>query len=120
MAHDLALSAPLSMLCSHPAASQLVRGHSGVHSTEQPNFPNLDHRTPWTNLVPTLSGSGRYLLVAAGPIRLLAVVGACALAVLLRRRLTGSRNPPLGMQRPCSCFEVRDRVGDGRLLPVAY
>ena len=29
-----------------------------------------------------------YLLVAAGPIRLLSVAGACALAVLLRRRLT--------------------------------
>jgi hypothetical protein len=55
---------------------------------EQPNFPNLDHRTPWTSLAPTLGGSGKYLLVAAGPIRLLSVVGACLLAVVLRRRLS--------------------------------
>lgn len=54
---------------------------------EQPNFPNLDHRTPWTGLAPTLGGSGRYLLVAAGPIRLLSVVGACLLAAILKRRL---------------------------------
>jgi hypothetical protein len=54
---------------------------------EQPNFPNLDHRTPWTGLAPTLGGSGRYLLVAAGPIRLLSVVGACLLAVVFRRKL---------------------------------
>jgi hypothetical protein len=55
---------------------------------EQPNYPNLDHRTPWTSLAPTLGGSGRFLLVAAGPVRLLSVVGACALAVLLRRKLS--------------------------------
>jgi hypothetical protein len=54
---------------------------------EQPNFANIDHRTPWTNLAPTLGGSGRYLLVAAGPIRLLSVVGACLLALLFRRKL---------------------------------
>jgi hypothetical protein len=39
-------------------------------------------------LAPTLGGSGKYLLVAAGPVRLLSVVGACLLAVVLRRRLT--------------------------------
>ena len=55
---------------------------------EQPNFPNLDHRTPWTGLAPTLGGSGKYLLVAAGPIRLLSVVGACLLAAVLGRRLS--------------------------------
>ena len=54
---------------------------------DQPNYPNLDHRTPWTGLAPTLGGSGRFLLVAAGPIRLLSVAGACVLAVVLRRKL---------------------------------
>jgi hypothetical protein len=54
---------------------------------EQPNFPNLDHRTPWTRFAPTLGGTGRYLLVAAGPIRLLSVAAACLIAVFLRRRL---------------------------------
>jgi hypothetical protein len=54
---------------------------------DQPNFPNLDHRTPWTNLAPALGGSGKYLEVAGGPVRLLSVFGACLLAVLLRKRL---------------------------------
>jgi hypothetical protein len=54
---------------------------------DQPNFPNLDHRTPWTDLAPTLSGSGRSLVVAAGPTRTVAVVGAFVLAIALRRRL---------------------------------
>lgn len=59
-----------------------------VHAlVEQPNYPNLDHRTPWTSLAPTLGGSGRFLLVAAGPIRLLSVVGACVFALVLRRKL---------------------------------
>jgi hypothetical protein len=55
---------------------------------EQPNFANLDHRTPWTPLAPTVSGTGRFLLVAAGPFRSLSVLGAVALAVWFRRRLS--------------------------------
>jgi hypothetical protein len=59
-----------------------------VHAiVEQPNFPNLDHRTPWTSLAPTISGSGRTLAVSAGPGRILSVVGACLLAYLLRNKL---------------------------------
>ncbi len=55
---------------------------------DQPNYPNLDHRTPWTSLAPTLGGSGRVLLVAAGPIRLLSVAGACVLAIVLKRKVS--------------------------------
>jgi hypothetical protein len=54
---------------------------------DQPNFANLDHRTPWTFLAPTVGGSGRDLLVAAGPMRTASVLGAVALAVVLRRKL---------------------------------
>jgi hypothetical protein len=55
---------------------------------DQPNYTNLDHRTPWTSLAPTLGGSGRFLLVAAGPIRLLSVAGACVFAIVLKRKLS--------------------------------
>jgi hypothetical protein len=83
--------------CAAPAAFLLVAPLVADYSdtvralVEQPNYPNLDHRTPWTSLAPTLGGSGRLLIVAAGPVRLLSVVGACALAVILRRRLSDPR-----------------------------
>ena len=76
-----------------PSASLLVApltteyGATVRALVEQPNYPNLDHRTPWTSLAPTLGGSGRFLLVASGPVRLLSVAGACALAYVLRRKL---------------------------------
>jgi hypothetical protein len=42
--------------------------------TRQPNYPGIDHPTPWTSLSPHL-GDGA---VAAGPGRLLAIGSACA------------------------------------------
>jgi hypothetical protein len=44
--------------------------------TNQPNFPAIDHPTPWTSLAPHLSDGG----VAAGPGRILAVGFACVCA----------------------------------------
>jgi hypothetical protein len=60
--------------------------------TNQPNFPAIDHPTPWTSLSPHLSGGA----VAAGPGRLLAIGCACACGVAYaclsgRRRLSGRR-----------------------------
>jgi hypothetical protein len=52
---------------------------------DQPNFPNLDHATPWTTLAPVLGGRGRELAVAAGPGRIVAVVLACGLGWWARR-----------------------------------
>ncbi len=52
---------------------------------DQPNFPNLDHRTPWTALAPHLAGHGRDLAVAGGPGRVVAVVLACLLGMAARR-----------------------------------
>ena len=52
--------------------------HATVNSlTKQPNFPAIDHPTPWTSLSPHL-GNGA---VAAGPGRLLAIGCACACGV---------------------------------------
>jgi len=52
---------------------------------DQPNFPNIDHRTPWTSLAPYVSGHGRDLAVAGGPGRVVAVVLACLLGLSARR-----------------------------------
>lgn len=50
----------------------------------QPNFPQIDHRTPWTPLAPKLKVQG-VAAVAAGPGRLVAVAVAIVLAWCLRR-----------------------------------
>jgi hypothetical protein len=55
--------------------------------TSQPNWPALDHATPWTSLAPRLSHGA----VAAGPGRVLAIVAACGCAVIVWRRWRGLR-----------------------------
>jgi hypothetical protein len=55
--------------------------------TSQPNWPAVDHATPWTSLAPRLSHGA----VAAGPGRVLAIVAACGCAVLVGRRWRGLR-----------------------------
>jgi len=64
----------------------ISRFHDTTHALlDQPNFPNLDHATPWTTLAPVLGGSGRNLAVAAGPGRIVAVILACGLGWWARR-----------------------------------
>jgi hypothetical protein len=46
---------------------------------DQPNFPNLDHATPWTTFAPRISGHGSSLAVSAGPMRLVGLALACVL-----------------------------------------
>ncbi len=53
---------------------------------DQPSSPNFDHATPWTALSPNLGGHGGLLKVAAGPVRILAIVLAVALGVWVFRR----------------------------------
>ena len=48
---------------------------------DQPNFPKVDHPTPWVLLAPHL-GHG---VVAAGPGRLIGLVAACALGFIAAR-----------------------------------
>ncbi len=56
--------------------------------TSQPNYPSIDHPTPWTSLAPHLADGN----VAGGPGRMLAIVFACGCAVgyAYRRRLAGA------------------------------
>ena len=74
---------PSVLLLATPLIAEFhVTAHALV---DQPNFPNIDHRTPWTPLAPGLGGVGERLKVAAGPGRLVALVLACGLGWLSRR-----------------------------------
>jgi hypothetical protein len=76
-------TAPVVALVLTPLISQF---HATAHALlDQPNFPGVDHATPWTALAPVLSGRGHSLTVAAGPGRLVALVLACALGWWARR-----------------------------------
>jgi hypothetical protein len=74
---------PSAALLITPLVSEF---HATTHALlDQPNYPNIDHATPWTALAPVLSGTGRDLAVAAGPGRVLAVLLACGLGWRARR-----------------------------------
>jgi hypothetical protein len=53
--------------------------------TEQPNFPNLNHQTPWTALSPHLGGQGLDETVAGGPGRVLAIVLSVGIGIWVAR-----------------------------------
>ena len=55
--------------------------------TNQPNWPRVDHPTPWTSLAPHLNGGA----VAAGPFRLTAIGVAFMAAVILGRHFSAER-----------------------------
>ena len=56
--------------------------HGTVHTLfDQPNFPTVDHPTPWVLVAPHI-GRG---VVAAGPGRLIGLVAACALGFIAAR-----------------------------------
>ncbi|HUI05347.1 MAG TPA: hypothetical protein VLZ77_17555 [Acidimicrobiales bacterium] len=68
------------------AVPLLAEFHTTVHSlVDQPNFPNIDHLTPWTRFAPRLGGSGKDMAVAAGPGRIVAISAAAALGWTARR-----------------------------------
>jgi hypothetical protein len=54
-----------------------------IHAvTSQPNWPKVDHPTPWTSIAPRLAHGA----VAAGPGRILAIVVACGCAIIVGQR----------------------------------
>ncbi|MGD0374393.1 MAG: hypothetical protein ABSB01_07415 [Streptosporangiaceae bacterium] len=55
--------------------------------TSQPNWPAIDHPTPWTSLAPHFSNGA----VAAGPARALAIAAACGCALVVGRRWRARR-----------------------------
>ncbi len=76
-------SLPSVLLLATPLAAEF---HATVRAlVDQPNFPNIDHRTPWTSFAPRLGGSGEGLTVAAGPGRVVAVALACVTGWKARR-----------------------------------
>ena len=107
---------PAGALLAVPLAAEF---HATAHAlVDQPNFPRIDHVTPWTPLAPPLGGSGNNLAVAAGPGRILAM----ALAGVLGWRARRWRDRPdavvlaVGAVLALRCV---DRVGHGCLLRVA-
>ena len=76
-------SVPALALLATPVIAQF---HATAHALlAQPNYPNMDHVTPWTSLAPHLGGSGKGLTVAAGPGRVAAMIFACLLGWRARR-----------------------------------
>ena len=75
-----------------PAAALLVvpfvaHFHQTAHAVlDQPNFPLIDHVTPWTSWAPHLGGHGQGIVVAAGPGRVLAVLLAAGIGWWVWRR----------------------------------
>ncbi len=59
-----------------------------IHAvTSQPNWPTVDHPTPWVYLAPRMSHGA----VAAGPGRALAIVVACGCAIVVGQRWRAAR-----------------------------
>jgi hypothetical protein len=75
--------APAAALLVTPLVSQF--GPTSRALLDQPNYPVLDHATPWTALAPVLGGRGTNLTVSAGPGRTVALVLAVALGWWVRR-----------------------------------
>ncbi len=91
-------AAPAALLLAAAAAANWT---ATVHAvTSQPNSPAIDHPTPWIYLAPHLP-SGE---VAAGPGRILAVVAACACALVVARRWRAAR--PGGRWGPGALTEL--------------
>ncbi|MGP8059612.1 MAG: hypothetical protein ACLP9C_08255 [Acidimicrobiales bacterium] len=66
------------------AGPLIASWHTTVHTlVDQPNYPGLNHLTPWTSLLPRLPE--RFLAVPSGPGRLAAVVVASAVGLVVCR-----------------------------------
>jgi hypothetical protein len=72
---------PAALLLGAAAAANWDATSHAV--TSQPNWPAVDHPTPWTSLAPKMAGGA----VSAGPGRILAILVACACGLVVWRRL---------------------------------
>ena len=71
---------PAALLLGAVAAANWTATIKAVAS--QPNWPSVDHPTPWTSLAPRLSHGA----VATGPARALTILVACGCALVVARR----------------------------------
>jgi len=76
---------PAAVALAVAAAANWSATYAAV--TSQPNSPAINHPTPWESLAPHLHGG----VVAAGPARILAILIACACAVVAGRRWRAAR-----------------------------
>jgi hypothetical protein len=82
-------AAPAAVLLGAAAAANWT---ATIHAvTSQPNWITVDQVTPWASLAPH-TGAGQ--TVAAGPGRVLAILVACACAVVAGRRWRVARGAP--------------------------
>jgi hypothetical protein len=79
-------AAPAAVLLGAAAAANWHATYLAV--AHQPNWPTVDHPTPWTPLAPRMTAGA----VAGGPFRLLAILAACGCALVVARRLGAARN----------------------------
>ncbi len=65
----------------------LISNFSATFHTivRQPNYPLIDHITPWTSMAPKLGGAGTSVAVAAGPGRIVALICSLLLGIWARR-----------------------------------
>jgi hypothetical protein len=80
------VAAPGALLLGAAVAANWKAAIGAV--TRQPNWPAINHPTPWTSLVPHLSHGS----VAAGPGRALAILVACGCALVAGRRWRAARD----------------------------
>ena len=97
-------AAPAAVLLAAAAAANWHATFTAV--TKQPNFPTVDHPTPWLFLAPHLSRGS----VAAGPARTLAIVVACGCAVALALRWRARRRDRPPQQAGWTPDELREIV----------
>ena len=90
-------AAPAVVLLGAAAAANWHATYQAV--TSQPNWPAVDHPTPWMFLAPHTAGGA----VASGPARALAVLAACGCALIVGRRLRTARHAA-----PWSCATLRE------------
>lgn len=83
------IAAPATLLLGIAAAANSTATFRAVAS--QPNWPDVDHTTPWMSLAPQMSGGA----VSAGPARALAIIVACGCAVPVRRRFLATQPGPV-------------------------
>jgi hypothetical protein len=81
----LRAAAPAAVALGAAAAANWDATYAAV--TSQPNFPAINHATPWAALSPQLAGGA----IAAGPARIVAIVMACGCALAAGRRWHAAR-----------------------------
>ena len=78
-------AAPAAVALGAAAAANWNATYAAV--TSQPNFPAINHPTPWAALSPHMAGG----VIAAGPARIVAILVACGCAVAAGRRWRAAR-----------------------------